>query len=243
MLVALSAIASEQARPTATTLHKVNMFLYYAATQEEVILTYHASDMVLAVHSDASYLSEKQARSRAGGHFFMSNNIPDPPNNGAVLNIAQIIRAVMVSAAEAEIGAMFINAREAVPTRKTLEEMGHSQPRTPMQTDNTAAHAVVTNNVQPKRTKAMDMRFHWLHDRSAQKQFRYFWRRGSSNRGDYFTKHFAGSHHKLIRPEILTPPTQLEDLRRRKKRARNVYEIAQAIFETARSNLPATRVC
>jgi len=70
MLVALSAIASKQARTTATTLHKVNLFLDYAATQEEAILTYHVSDMVLAVHSDASYLSEKQARSRAGGHFF-----------------------------------------------------------------------------------------------------------------------------------------------------------------------------
>ena len=113
--------------------------------------------MVLAVHSDTSYLSEKKARSRDRGHFFLSATQEDPPNNRAVLNIAQIICAVMSSAAEAEIGAMFINAREAVPTRKTLEEMGHPQPKTPMQTDNTAAQAVVTNNVQPKRTKAMDM--------------------------------------------------------------------------------------
>ena len=162
MMVALSAITSEHARPTAKTLHKVQLFLDYAVSQEEAILKYHASDMALTVHSDASYLSKKQARSRAGGHFFMSSNIPDPPNNGAVLNIAQIIRAVMAAAAEAEIGAMFINVREALPTRKTLEEMGHIQPKTPMQTDNTAAHAAVTNNVQPKHIKAMDMRFHWL---------------------------------------------------------------------------------
>ncbi len=32
----------------------------YLATQEDAILSYHASDMVLAVHSDASYLSEWQ---------------------------------------------------------------------------------------------------------------------------------------------------------------------------------------
>ena len=243
MLVALSAIASEQATPTEKTLQKIKQFLDYAASQEDAILTYHASNMVLAVHSDASYLSEKKARSRAGGHFFLSADQEDPPNNGAVLNIAQIIRAVMTSAAEAEIGAMFINAREAVPTRKTLEEMGHPQPKTPMQTDNTAAQAVVTNNVQPKRTKAMDMRFHWLRDRAAQKQFRFFWRRGPSNRGDYYTKHFAGSHHRNIRSEILTPGRRLEDLRRRQQRARNVYESAQAIVETARSCLPATRVC
>ena len=70
MLVALSAIASEQASPTQSTMKKVDQFLDYAASQEQSILTYEASDMVLAVHSNASYLSESKARSRAGGHFF-----------------------------------------------------------------------------------------------------------------------------------------------------------------------------
>ena len=88
--------------------------------------------MVLACHSDASYLSEPGARSRAGGNFFLSSNAAMLANNGAVLNIAQIIKAVMASAAEAEIGAMYRNAREVVPQRMTLSEMGHSHPRTPM---------------------------------------------------------------------------------------------------------------
>jgi hypothetical protein len=47
-------------------------FLDFMATQEEAILTYHVSEMVLAIHSDASYLSEPKARSRAGGHMFMA---------------------------------------------------------------------------------------------------------------------------------------------------------------------------
>ena len=59
----------------------------------------------------------------------------------------------MSLAAEAEIGAMHVNAHESVPARQSLNEMGHHKPRTPMQTDNTAAHSVVTNNVQPKCTK------------------------------------------------------------------------------------------
>ena len=89
------------------------------------MLTYHTSDMVLAVHSDASYLSESKARSRAGGHFFVAADTEFPHNNGAVHTVAQIIKAVMSSAAEAKIGAMYINARKAVPIRKTLIEMGH----------------------------------------------------------------------------------------------------------------------
>jgi hypothetical protein len=61
------------------------------------------------VLSNASYLSETNARSQAGGRFFISNNNALSPNNGAVLTIAQIVEAVMLSAAEAEIGAPYIN--------------------------------------------------------------------------------------------------------------------------------------
>ena len=99
----------------------------------------------------------------------MSNNTQFPPNNGAVLNIAQIIKSVMTSAAEAEMGALYINTREAIPMRITLEEMGHRQPPTPMQTDNTIALAVITKNIRRKQSKAWDMRMFWLRDREVQK--------------------------------------------------------------------------
>ena len=138
------------------------LFLDYMASQEEPILTYKASNMVLAVHSNASYLSEPKACSRAGGHMFMSSNDEIPQNNGAILNILQIIRAVMSSAAEAELGALFINAKTAVSMRHTLVELGHPQPRTPIQTDNKTANDLLTNQIMPKALKAMDMRFHWL---------------------------------------------------------------------------------
>ena len=83
--------------------------------------------MVIVGHSDASYLSETETRSRAGGHFFVSSISATPPNNGTVFTVAQtqIIKAVMLSAAETEIGALFINCREVIPTRHTLKEMGH----------------------------------------------------------------------------------------------------------------------
>ncbi len=83
------------------------------ATQEPAILTYRKSDMIIAVHSEVGYLNEDNARSRSGGHHFLSEDVPLPPNNGAILNIAKIIKAVMSSTEEAETGVLYINAHKA----------------------------------------------------------------------------------------------------------------------------------
>jgi hypothetical protein len=86
---------------------------------------------------------EANARSRAGGHMFLENWGSIPTNKGVVLNIFQIIKAVMLSAAEAELGAFFINVKMAVSMQQTLKELGHPQPHTPIQTDNSKAHALL----------------------------------------------------------------------------------------------------
>ena len=213
LLCPVSAIASQSSAPTEDTMKQTLQFLDYAATQEEAVLTYNASEMKLAAHSDASYLSEPKARSRAGGHFFLSSDSSVPHNNGAVLNIAHIIKHVMSSATEAELAALCIVAREAVYIRIIVEELGHKQPPTPLQTDNSMADGVVNGKVQPKRTKAMDMRFHWLRDRECQEQFRIYWRPGRLNYADYWTKHHPAKHHKNVRKEFLTPHVVLEMLR------------------------------
>ena len=95
------------------------MLLNYAAKQPNSKIRYTASDMILYIHSDASYLSEPRDCSRAGGHYFLGDKHPDmttPPTNSPRLNgpihsISQIMSNVMGSAAEAEIGAAYINVQ------------------------------------------------------------------------------------------------------------------------------------
>jgi hypothetical protein len=70
----------------------------------------------------------------------------------------------MSLAAEAKVGALYINCREAIPARHTLKFMSHPQPLTPMQTDYTTALGIISNNFM-KKLKAMDMKYHWLCDR------------------------------------------------------------------------------
>jgi hypothetical protein len=102
---------------------------------------------------------------------FMAGTQDIPINNGGVLNILQIIRAEMSSAAEAKLGALFINAKTAVCMQCTLEEMGHLQTCTPIQTNNLTAHALLANKILPKALKAMEMQFHWLYCQEAQDQY------------------------------------------------------------------------
>ena len=130
--------------------------------------------MKLAVHSDALYESKPKVRSRAGGHFFLASDVPIPANNGAVLNTANLIKTVMSSAAKAEMGAIFLNAREAIPNCNALIEMGHPQGQTSIQTDNSTARGVCNNSMQCKRSKSWDMCFYWMRCKESQKMFRVF---------------------------------------------------------------------
>jgi hypothetical protein len=171
--------------------------------------------MVLAVHSNASYLNEEEAQSRAGGHHYLSKNVPLPSNNGAIHNVAKILKGVMSSAAEAELGAMYINSQKAVEERIILQEMGHEQPATPVQVNNSTAKGIANKRVvQPKRTKAMGMHFHWLRYCYILNQFRFFWRPGSTNYANYCTKHHPAAHHQNMRSIFLTPFSQVLEFRK-----------------------------
>jgi len=107
--------------------------------------------MIINVHSDASYLSAPKARSRAGGYFFLGS-LPrdgDPIKlNGATHVTCAILKLVAASAAEAELGALFLNAQEAKVIRLVLAELGHPQPPTPIHIDNTTAVGIVKNTIK-----------------------------------------------------------------------------------------------
>jgi len=219
LLVALSSIATQQAKGTRATMNAITHILNYCASHPDAVVRFHASDMVLWVDSDGSYLSESKARSRAGGYFYLSSrprdptsppspNDPPPPHNGPIHIHCSILREICSSAAEAELGALFHNGKEACPLRIALEELGHTQPPTPLQTDNSTAFGVINDTVKQRRTKAMDMRFYWTRDRVRQGQFHVYWRPGKDNKADYFTKHHPTTHHRAMRPTYLQTATQ-----------------------------------
>jgi hypothetical protein len=105
--------------------------------------------MILKIHSDASYNAEPKGRSRGGGHYYLGDKpsaTPEQPQ-GPLLNRSNVIKNVMGSAAEAEVGALYDHLREGVPLRNTLREMRHHQPPTPVQVDNSTANGCNANEI------------------------------------------------------------------------------------------------
>jgi hypothetical protein len=116
-LMGLSSIAVEQTKATERTMGRCIDLLNYHASNQDAKVHFHASDMVMNIHSDASYLSETKAHRRACGHFFMGrmpkNGEPIQLNGAYYMNTA-ILRFVMASAAEAELGALFHNCQDGI---------------------------------------------------------------------------------------------------------------------------------
>ena len=130
---------------------KAKQLLDYLTTHPDATIRFRASDMILNVHLDASYLSETKAHSRACSHFFIgwSPKDGDPIKlNGAFFTLCTILRFVVASAAKAELDALFLNCKEGIIFRLTLEELGHPQPRTPVHCDNATSVGITINTVK-----------------------------------------------------------------------------------------------
>jgi hypothetical protein len=74
----------------------------------------------------------------------------------------------MASAAEVELGTLFLNAQEAKVIRLVLEELGHPQPPTPIHIDNTTNDGIVNNTIKQQRSGDLEMRYFWFLDGEAQ---------------------------------------------------------------------------
>jgi hypothetical protein len=101
----------------------------------------------------------------------------------------------VASAGEAEYAALFAAGQHAASLRTTLGDMGYTQKPTIIMCDNTSAIGIATDSIKQKRSKAVDMRFHWIRDRVRQNQFIVAYIPTQQNLADYFTKNLPKESH------------------------------------------------
>ena len=124
------------------------------------MLRYYASDMILVIETDAAYLVQPEAKSRASGWFILTNKPATTIENNAPIHVmCTTIKNVVASAAEAEVASIFLSCQRACPIKTLLKELGHPQPPegTPIFTDNRTAKGILTSLYRQKLSKAFDM--------------------------------------------------------------------------------------
>ena len=99
----------------------IKQLLDYIAIHRNFGIRYVASFMILNLHSDAYYLSEPKAKSRAGGHLWLGNKGDKDFNNGAIVKLSSVVKHAMSSASKSKLVVLFYNCKAAVPLRVTLE--------------------------------------------------------------------------------------------------------------------------
>ena len=123
--------------------------------------------------------------------------------NGTFHTLCAILRFVVASAAEAELGALFLNCQEGMIFKLTLEDLGHKQPKIPVHCDNATAVGIANNTIKRQQSRAMEMRYFWTCEKDAQNVYSFQWHPGMENLANYQSKHHPGAHHTAVRPYYL----------------------------------------
>ena len=137
------------------TIERCIHLLDYFATNEIAKVRFHALDMVMNIHSNASYLSAPGTQRRMCGHLFMGwmpkDNEPIKLN-GAFCTSSTLVQFVVSSAAEAKLGALFHNCQTAIIYRQTLANLRHPQPKMPVHCDNATVVGIASNTVKRQQS-------------------------------------------------------------------------------------------
>ena len=199
MITAINKIGSRQAKPTSLIKKEIERFLQYASSHPDATLRIRASDMKLVCHSDGSYNSESEARSRAGSLLFLGDCADGEAPNAPIAYISVIISTVVASATETEYAALFITGQAATCVVNTLADLGYPQGPVEIFCDNKCAVGIAHNTLNLKRAKTIDMRYHWIRDQVKQRKFTVTRKPGNLNLADFFTKAHPVHHHVTMR--------------------------------------------
>ena len=134
-------------------------------THLDAVIWYKQSNVIIEIHSDSSYLPDPKECSRADGQLSFITKWGQPMmNNVAVHVVSIIIRNVISSKSKDELAALYMNEEDGAVIRNMLEEMVHSRPETPLQTENSTAKGIVNKTISQRRSKVMDVYFYFMND-------------------------------------------------------------------------------
>ena len=181
--------------------------LQYFKQFPNATVRFHRSDMILRAETDASYNSEPGARSRIASFFYFGNREEvEGQRNGAVQVNVKVETTVCNSAMEIEYVGCYATARSGIALRQMSDAMGYPQAATRISTDNACAAGVANKTMKIKRSRTINMNFHWIRDRVAQGEYTVVWFEGRKNLADFFTKPLPREAHARAQFQLVHYP-------------------------------------
>jgi hypothetical protein len=167
----------------------------YLHTYPNAVICYHASDMILKITSDAAYLVQPKAHSRAAVHYHVGWRKSDR-TNGPVDVLCKTIKTW---------------CPRQLKLKPVVSTLAESMPAHYKPTNNsTITQGILNSKMRQKLSKSFDMRYWWMKDRIKQGQFNLLWPPGKLNLANYFTKHHPPWHHPKMRHKYLQKVNSLQ---------------------------------
>ena len=166
--------------------------------------------MILAIHTNSSYLFEPNAKSDAAMHFYctykntpdltMEQYLPSPPSSN--MSWPWPVKQNLL---------LFSMVANLVSLYTALEEMGQCQPPTLITKDNSTIAGLTSDAMQPKAPKSIDMLV-LAQTPTSTATFQLQLKCGANNSTEYHSKHHMGTYHQLIMHHYVLDPIPTNQL-------------------------------
>ena len=166
---AVTKLAQFAANPSQEHLTKARYIIRYLAGTAKYALVYHgASNKGLIAYTDSDYAADPIKRRSTTGFLFKLAT-------GIVCWQSRAQKTIALSATEAEYMALSDCSRQAVWLQNIFSELGLPAKPTQICADNEGGIFIASNPVQERRTKHIDVRYHYVRDLIEQKRVELVW--------------------------------------------------------------------
>ena len=182
---AVTKLAQFAANPSQEHLDKVLYICHYLCGTQEYRLTYDGvSGQGLAACTDSDWASDPTKRRSQTGFFLKLAG-------GLISWTSRAQKTVALSSTEAEYMALSDCSRQVVWMHTLLGELGYRLKPVPICGDNQGSIFIASNPVTEKRSKHIDIRYHYIREVIERKLVELFFIDGDNNPADMLTKNLG----------------------------------------------------
>ena len=195
---AVGQLARNAHRPTRPDVIAAKRLLRYLQGTKNMGITLGGSALSLRGYADADYAADASSRRSTSGSVILLSD-------GPVMWSSRRQPCVTLSTAESEYVALSSAVQEIVWLRALLKELGFGQKEpTEVMEDNQSAIAIATGANTSRRTKHIDVRYHYVREKVKTGEIKVTYCATGDMIADVFTKPLGSSKFEELRAKVMS---------------------------------------